>query len=346
MHTFYHPGHTKHDPGDASPPVLSGEDAWFTDSPARAETLHKAIRAADFGPVITPGDFGIEPIWEVHDHSLISLLQNAHRLLQEEDDTLPLIPDTFSARHHPSHKPRSLAGLLGYYCFDTFTPILESTWKAAYWSAQTAISGAALVLAGSDQLAYALCRPPGHHAAHQFYGGHCYLNNAAIAANWLVQQGQRVAIVDIDYHHGNGTQSIFYNRSDILFCSIHADPFNEYPYFWGYADEFGQEAGRNYNFNFPLPRFSKPERYLRAVDEALQKVVLFVPDVLVISLGLDIANADPGGTFHLTPGDLATVGRRFHALNLPTLVVQEGGHQIDVLGEQTIDFFNGLLGNT
>lgn len=344
MHTFYHPGHIKHDPGQFSPPVHSGENAWFIETPSRAQVLEETIRSADFGPIISPGDFGIEPIWEVHDHGMISLLQNAHRLLQESDESPPLIPETSSLRYTPSHKPRSLPGLLGYYCFDVFTPILVDTWDVAYWSAQTAISAAALVLAGSDQVAYALCRPPGHHAAHQFYGGHCYLNNVAIAANWLVQQGQRVAIVDIDYHHGNGTQSIFYNRSDVLFCSIHADPFNEYPYFWGYADEFGREAGRNYNYNFPLPRFTKPERYLQALDEALEKVSLFVPDILLVSLGLDIANADPGGTFHLTPEDLTTIGGRFHVLNLPMVVVQEGGHQLDVLGEQTVDFFNGLLG--
>lgn len=344
MHTFYDAGHNRHDPGQLLQTTTPESDLAY-EIPQRATVLYEAIKAASFGPIITPGDFGIEPIGDIHDYGMLNLLQHGYRLWQEEKTPLlPLIPHTYSVRPQSNRIPRSLWGLLGYYCFDTSTPLMAHTWDVAYWSAQTAISAAALAYAGSQKVAYALCRPPGHHAASNLYGGYCYLNNAAITANWLVQQGQRVAIVDVDYHHGNGTQEIFYGRSDVLYCSLHADPFNEYPFFWGHGDEYGEGSGLSYNFNYPLPRQTDEQLYLRALDEALSKVRLFVPDILVISLGLDIISGDPVGSFNLTTDILPKIGARFGAFNLPTVVVQEGGYNIPALGEQIVAFFNGLLG--
>lgn len=347
MHTFYYADHIHHDPIQLQQIGITNPNL-FVEVPQRAQAIMQAIKTAQFGPIIAPGDFGLEPIGEIHDYALISLLQNGSRLWRETSSPANapydrLIPDTFCVRSHAAHTPRSLQGLLGYYTFDIYSPILEHTWNTAYWAAQTAVSAAALVLAGSEKVAYALCRPPGHHAAADLIGGYCYLNNAAIAANWLVQQGQRVAIIDIDYHHGNGTQAIFYGRSDVFVSSLHADPFNEYPYYWGYADEFGDGPGRNHNFNYPLPHHTQETQYLQTLDEALRKTNLYVPDTLIISLGLDILSGDPVGGFRLEIDSLAAIGTRFAATGLPLVVIQEGGYQLDKLSAGITAFFRGLL---
>ncbi len=344
MHTFYHAAHAQHDPGELSRTANSPAGDGYLELPQRATRIAEAIRAASLGPILPPGDFGIEPIADVHQYGLLNFLQHGFRIWQEEKVQTPLIPYTFRVQSRSGRIPRSIWGMIGHYCFDIDTPILAQTWQAAYWSAQTAISAAALTYAGDQRLSYALCRPPGHHAATGLYGGYCYLNNAAIAANWLVQQGQRVAIVDIDYHHGNGTQEIFYGRSEVLFCSLHADPFNEYPFFWGHGDEFGEGAGLNYNFNYPLPAHTQEELYLFTLDKALDRVRLFVPDMLIISLGLDIIQGDPAGGFRLELESLPKIGARFAALKLPTVVVQEGGYNLSVLGESVVAFFTGFLG--
>ncbi|MEJ2746353.1 MAG: histone deacetylase family protein [Anaerolineae bacterium] len=221
---------------------------------------------------------------------------------------------------------------------------MEHTWDAAYWAVQTAVSAAALVYAQGSQVAYALCRPPGHHAGPNFYGGGSYLNNTAVAAQWLVQQGQRVAILDLDFHHGNGTQAIFYGRSDALYCSIHADPLFKYPYFWGYADEYGEGPGKGYNYNFPLPRSTDETAYLATLKEALNRVRFYVPDILIVSLGVDIIQGDPLGSFQLETEILHRIGQAVATTQLPLVVVQEGGYALDTLGQNIVTFFNGLLG--
>ena len=286
----------------------------------------------------------MEPINEIHDHDMLSLIKNAYQRLNVGQTARPVIPETFNVDSHSKHRPYSVWGLLGMYAFDVSSPIFEKTWDVAYWSAQTAISAAALVLAGGEQFAYALCRPPGHHAMRGKFGGFCYLNNVAIAANWLAQQGHRIAILDIDYHHGNGTQEIFYGRSDVLVCSIHADPLNEYPYYWGYADEFGTGSGTNYNFNFPLPKHCRELKYMAAFDEALHKIRQYVPDILLISLGVDIVKEDPVGGFQLETASLTRLGAKIAAFDLPTIIVQEGGYFLPDLGKNAIAFLNGILG--
>jgi hypothetical protein len=202
MHTFYYAGHTRHDPGQLHQPDTPRRNIFYSEIARRGELIVEAIRQADFGPIAPPEDFGLEPIGEVHDYGLINLLQNAHRLITAEGDDAPVNANTFNANTFnvggPSHHiPHSVWGRLGYYSFDTSSPIFEHTWDAAYWAAQTAVTAAAHVLAGKGSTAYALCRPPGHHASANLFGGFCYLNNAAIAANWMAQQGQRVAIVQV-----------------------------------------------------------------------------------------------------------------------------------------------------
>ncbi len=239
------------------------------------------------------------------------------------------------------------------------SPILEGTWEAAYWSAQCALSAAEAVLAG-EQVAYALCRPPGHHAARDLYGGFCFLNNAAIAARDLQTHlshsrglrlgrsetgpGVRVALLDIDYHHGNGTQEIFYSDPTVLYCSLHADPDREYPYYWGGADECGEGAGEGANRNWPLPSKTGDATYLAALDEALGLIREFEARYLVISAGFDIVARDPVGGFTVTTDGLHEIGQRIAALSrhMPTVIVQEGGYLLERLGENAIAFLSAF----
>lgn len=344
MHIFYYPDHIRHDPGQLHRPEATYNNKYYSEIAQRAVVLHQALKTAELGDISTPADFGMEPIGDIHEYGLISVLQTTYHRAKREEGSDPAIPETFHVGRPSQRKPRSIWGLLGYYCFDTSAPIFEHTWDAAYWSAQTALSAAAFISGGGEKVTYALCRPPGHHAATDLFGGFCYLNNAAIAANWLVQQGHRVAILDVDYHHGNGTQAIFYGRSDVLFCSIHADPLYEYPYYWGFADEFGSGAGVNYNFNFPLPKGTEEELYLQTLEETLVKIRQYVPDVLLVSLGLDTAENDPVGGFKLRRDSFYKMGNKLGEMNLATLVVQEGGYSLAQLGENAVSFFHGLLG--
>jgi acetoin utilization deacetylase AcuC-like enzyme len=345
MQIYYHPGHIRHDPAQLHKPDRTHHNIYYSEIAERGEVIYQTLKTADLGPIALPGDFSIEPIGEIHDHGMLTLLQTGHERMERENAGQMAIARTFNMRRQPNtRKPLTIYGLLGYYSFDTSCPIFKDTWDVAYWSAQTALSAAAFVASGAGVASYALCRPPGHHAAADLFGGFCYLNNTAIAAEWLVQQGQRVAILDIDYHHGNGTQSIFYTRSEVLFCSIHADPLNEYPYYWGYADEFGSGAGSNYNFNYPLPLDSTENAYMRAFTDALDRIRRYVPNTLVVSFGADIMHDDPVGGFKLEKSTLTQLGTQLHQLALPTVVVQEGGYALANLGDYVITFLNALEG--
>ena len=230
---------------------------------------------------------------------------------------------------------------LGPYSFDASSPIAAGTWEGAYWSAQTSLTALDAVLAG-DRAAFALCRPPGHHCGPDYLGGYCYLNNAAIAAEAGAAAGRRVAILDVDYHHGNGTQDIFYARGDVLFVSIHADPRMDYPYFWGHADETGEGDGEGATLNLPLPRGTDLAAYLPALDAALERIAAFAPDLLVVSYGADTFAGDPISHFRLETPDYATIARRIASLGLPALVVMEGGYAIDALGANVASFLAGF----
>lgn len=222
----------------------------------------------------------------------------------------------------------------GYYCFDMAAPITAGTYEAAVESARCAVAAAQAVLEGDGGgAAYALCRPPGHHAGPDYCGGFCYLNNAALAAQHLVMAGKtRVAILDLDYHHGNGTQDIFYPRNDVLFISLHADPNTQYPYFWGHADETGTGQGQGFNVNFPLPRGTTETVWLATFDQALTHVRNFHPDALIISFGVDTFEHDDVGDFGISQNGFAGIGRRLHSLHLPTLLIQEGGYNLTAVG--------------
>lgn len=346
MHTIYHPGHVRHDAKKLHKAGTPNNNVYYSEVSERGEAIYRSVAEASLGPVMPPGDFGNEPIEEVHDHGMIRLLKTAFQRMQQEEKAGVALPRTFNLRDQQSQRtPRSIWGQLGKYCFDIGSPIFNHTWEVAYWSAQTAITAGALVASGEKQTSYALCRPPGHHAAARYYGGFCYLNNVAITANWLAHQGQRVAILDVDYHHGNGTQEIFYRRSDVFVCSIHADPLNEYPYFWGYADEFGDGSGENYNFNYPLPRGTEQAAYLDAFDHAVDRVKRFVPSILMVSLGLDTLAGDPIGDFNLTQESMSLIGERLCASGIPCVVVQEGGYNLETVGPGVVSFLKALIGS-
>lgn len=322
--------------------TMPGYADRYDEAPQRAETILAALIAAGLGRPVEAEDQGLKPIQAVHDADLLAFLQSAYESSRSVlTDDSPLWPDGYYAVRGWRRRPAGCQQQAGYYATDRDCPILAGTWDAAYWSAQTALSAANRVLAGQAAV-YALCRPPGHHASAGQYGGYCYLNNAAIAARHLQGAGAaRVAIVDIDYHHGNGTQEIFYTDPTVLTCSLHADPDEEYPYFWGGAAEQGDGLGHGCNRNWPLPAGIDDAGYLAALDEALELVAGFDPAFLIIAAGFDLVQGDPSATtrgFSVTPEGLERIGGRLAALGLPTVVVQEGGYQLDHLGELAVRF--------
>lgn len=321
----------------------------YHEIPQRVDVILAALRAAGLGPVVEAEDHGLAPILAVHTTALVELLQAASEASRSAQPAgMPLGPGGYFAVRGARHRPSGWPQRAGYHAIDGDAPILPGTWAAAYWSAQAALTAADRVLAGS-RVAYALCRPPGHHASADQYGGYCYLNNAAIAVRRL-QQGsaaRRVAVVDVDYHHGNGTQEIFYADPTVLVCSLHADPDHEYPYFWGGADERGEGEGLGANRNWPLPAGTDDAAYLAALEEALDAVRSFRPDALVVSAGFDLLAGDPSATtggFAVTLDGVAEVGRRLAGLALPTVIVQEGGYRLDWLGEAAARFLAAFGG--
>lgn len=291
----------------------------------------------------------------VHDADLLDVIEHAWTnglAAGATDGSRPLIPDTYLLGRYAGgmalHSlPTSRHLRLGAYLFDTATPIVAGTWSAARVAVDVALSAAERVLGGAP-LAYGLCRPPGHHAARGMFGGYCYLNNAAIVAEWLRRQGgaRRVAILDIDYHHGNGTQQLFWERGDVLYLSLHADPARAYPYFSGYAVETGVGQGAGLTRNWPLPARTGIDGYAIALAEALALVAAFAPDApLVISAGFDTFERDPIGDLALRTLDYFEIGRLVRALGMPMIVLQEGGYAVDALGANALALLGGLHGS-
>jgi acetoin utilization deacetylase AcuC-like enzyme len=334
--------YTEHHKNHATDAILFEGQPFDTEEvPARVEVILRAVKEARLGRVSAPVDHGVEPILDVHDAGFVDFLRtiyDKHAAYYGDDE--PVFTWTFATRH-AGCKPKSFLGLMGYYGTGTGTPVLQGTWAAAYWAAQCAVSAADHVR-GGERVAYALCRPPGHHAASDLYGGFCYLNNAAIAARRLQTDG-RVAVLDIDYHHGNGTQMIFYSDPDVLFCSLHAHPDDDYPYYWGRAEERGEGLGEGYTHNWPLPRQTDSAGYLTALDEALAVIDEFAPRYLVVSAGFDIVAGDPVGGFRVEVGTLREIGRRIAALELPTVIVQEGGYLLDTLGDSAVALLQAFV---
>jgi len=321
--------------------VKQGERSPSFDVPERVDSILSAVREKELGPVIAPDDAGLEPIRAVHDAGMVEYLATAHAQQNAEAGVSTPVFPTFFPPPGQRGRPGCFEGLKGFYCTNTGVPIDENTWKAAVASAHCAMTGARHLQSGESRV-YALCRPPGHHAGPDFFGGYCYLNNAAIAAHLLREDGERVAILDIDYHHGNGTQAVFYADPGVWYGSLHVDPDADYPFFAGYADEAGTEAGKGTNWNVPLSPGTGQDRYLCALDALLARLIAFDPQWLIVSAGFDTYIDDPIGTFRLTTAGFNEIGLRIQALNIPTLVVQEGGYCVPDLGRNVVAFLEGL----
>jgi len=322
--------------------MANGQRLPNPEQPRRIEVLKAGAEAAGCG-FIAPKDHGLGPIAALHSPEYLAFLSTIHtRWKRIPDAADEVIPNIHPDRRTVSY-PRSALGQAGFHQADTACPISSGTWEAAYWSAQTALSAADAVLGGA-RAAYALSRPPGHHAFGDLAGGFCFLNNAGIAAEYLRRAGKRPAILDVDVHHGNGTQGIFYGRADVLTVSLHADPLRFYPFFWGHASERGEGQGLGYNLNLPLPRGTLIDEYLRALETALARIMLFGADVIVVALGLDTHENDPLKGLALTTTDFARVASTLASTGLPLVLVQEGGYLSDDLGHNLTAFLEGCQG--
>ncbi len=323
--------------------LVRGEWRPCTEQPERAKVLRQA--AARAGHVeMAPADFGPAPIAALHSPAYLNFLETAHeRWLALAGAAPEVIPNVHPDRRHASY-PDSVVGQAGFHMADTACPIGPMTWRSVLASANSAVQAVDLVLAGAP-VAYALCRPPGHHAFSDMAGGFCYLNNAAIAAAWARRRHERVAILDVDLHHGNGTQGIFYDRTDVLTVSLHADPRVFYPFFWGYAEETGDGAGKGFNLNFPLAIGTGDTGYLPVLDRALADIRAYAPGLLVVALGLDAAKSDPFAGLAITTTGFTEIARRIAALRLATVLVQEGGYLSDELGRNLVAFLGGFEGH-
>jgi acetoin utilization deacetylase AcuC-like enzyme len=344
MITVYSQEHTRHSPPNE---FLDGRLVAAFEVPARATIIRDAVEAAGLGPITAPDTFGDAPILAIHDAQYLEFLRTIYgRWVEAGGNPEAVIPSTFAVRWMASACDDALAAP-GYYLFDGSAPITAYTWDAARQSANVALTAAALVRNG-ERGAYALCRPPGHHAGSDMGGGYCYLNNAAIAADFLLTGADpaRVAVLDIDFHHGNGTQQIFYRRGDVLVVSIHGDPSHNYPYFAGHSDETGLGDGQGFNFNLPIDARASDAQYLGVLDSALERIRSYQPRFLVVSAGFDTFGGDPvaenGMGFALTTDVYAVIGSKIAALGVPTLFVQEGGYAVSALGDNAVLLLRGF----
>ena len=334
MKSFFDPRQFAHAPLRE---LHNGGFVDFAEKPVRAETIRAAI-----GEISAPTDHGEAAIRAVHDAGYLDFLKTGPArwaAAGREGDVIGYIWPIVGRR--PLKLDR-IDALAGQYSLDASTPLTADTWDAAYWSAQAVLSALDAVLAG-DRAAFALCRPPGHHAGADYLGGYCYLNTAAIAAQAARDAGAKhVAILDIDYHHGNGTQDIFWTRGDVFYASIHADPATDYPFYWGHADETGEGEGAGTTLNLPLARSAAIDQFRAAQRNALEGIARFGPDLLVVSFGADTWEGDPLSQFKLTTGDYETLARDIAARGWPTVIAMEGGYAVGALGTNVASLLSGF----
>jgi acetoin utilization deacetylase AcuC-like enzyme len=348
MRYVYDPRHLLHNPEHE---VQFGVPLGMYELPARAESIRRALAADDGFQAVEPAEHGTDPITAVHDPGLLRYLERAWSEWRGAIPHAPaIVPDTVL---HPSLRegmedevpyPAAPTGRIGRWCWDTMTPIVQGTYLAARGAVDVSVTAANLVLDG-ERIAYGLARPPGHHAPRGSFGGYCYFNNAAIVAEHAVARtGGRVAILDVDYHHGNGTQQIFYRRGDVFYASLHGDPDRAFPYYLGYADERGQGDGAGTNLNIPLPAGTPDDEYIEHLGRALDAISDFGPELLVVSLGIDTYGQDPISDFALTTAGYHRIGGLVAGLDKPTVVLQEGGYFIPHLGENVRQWLRGFEG--
>lgn len=340
MKTFASREHRLHFPAGE---LAGGEFVRPFECPERWDHIRQALADQSFSAPVEPDPVPSALLSQVHGTGYLTFLKNAWQWWRAAGFTAPALPTVVPARRMQQREPDHIDGKLGYYAMAIETAITDGTWPAALSSASCAYSAAKHVGAGSTS-SFALCRPPGHHAGIDLYGGYCFLNNAAIAAQQLLNQGaSRVAILDVDFHHGNGTQDIFYRRDDVLFISLHGDPVHAFPHFLGYSDERGEDAGHGYNINYPLPEGCNYEAWSRALGDAISKIEHYTPDALVISLGVDTFENDPISFFKLRNDDFSHYGGMLASLNTPTVFIMEGGYAVAEIGRNTVNVLNGFI---
>ena len=321
------------------------------ENPSRADIILERVNSENLGEVSAPSEFGMEPVLALHDAGFVEFLRVAWDEWSQTEYEGEIIPICWPARRMSKRIPDFINGKVGYYALSSETSINEGTWEAALASKDVALSGAELLLKGIEtetsamKGVFSLCRPPGHHAAFDMFGGYCFLNNAAIATQWFRDNGvERVSILDIDFHHGNGTQDIFYKREDVLYLSLHGDPRDAFPHFTGYPEETGQDAGTGTTYNCPLPPGTQFKTWCDKLKESLTKIDQFGAEVLVVSLGVDTFEKDPISFFKLKSDDFLSIGKLIADLNIPTLFVMEGGYDIKELGINVVNVLQAFEG--
>lgn len=337
--------HRTHDPEFD---IYSGSLVGRFEVPQRVDRIRDALAGGPF-EMVSPTAHGLGPVLRTHNPDLVDFLTTAWReYTAVVPDPQVVVGEMFNHEGlvegmAVGRPPQSNGyGRIGWFCFDTSSPLSQGSWPAAVASADIALSGVERVL-GGERVVYALCRPPGHHATRSAFGGFCLLNNAAIAAQALIDSGvSRVTILDVDAHHGNGTQQIFYQRGDVQFVSIHMDPEWNYPWFVGRADERGDGRGAGVNLNLPLPKATTGDRYLTDLTRGIDAINAFDPDYVIVSLGVDPADGDPTAGLSLTTDDFVGVGRAIGTIDRPLLIVQEGGYQLHRVGADVRAVLDGV----
>lgn len=334
MRLFFDPRQLAHAPTQE---LHNGAFVPYAETPARAEAFCAQLHAVE-----APADHGEAPILRVHDAGYIEYLKTAHArwvAAGRQGDVLGYVWPVVGRRNLNLTRIDALAGR---YSMDSSTPLTADSWTSAYWSTQCALSALDAVLAG-DSVAVGLCRPPGHHAGADYLGGYCFINQAAVAAQAARDVGiERVAILDIDYHHGNGTQDIFWDRGDVFYGSVHADPATDFPFYWGHADERGEGEGEGTTLNLPLPQGTTLTAFRSAQAKALDTIARFAPGLLIVSFGADTFAGDPISNFALQTHDYAILAGDIAAVGLPTVILTEGGYAVDALGDNLASFLSGF----
>lgn len=340
MKTIYSDKHTLR---QVKAEIHNGELVAPFECKERMDYILNELSNREFDTPIQEQSFGLETVLKVHDEGYINFLQEVWQKWQTAGHTCDAIPNIWPSRSMPSNViPDNIEAQLGYYALAAETAISSGTWQAVNAAKDVALTAAQLITQGETS-AFALCRPPGHHAAHDQFGGYCFLNNAAIAAQYLRDnQHDKVSILDVDFHHGNGTQQIFYKRNDVQTLSIHGDPNFAFPYFLGYANETGEDLGKGYCHNHPLPAGSDYQVWGQALENCFKQIQTFKPTALVISLGVDTFEDDPISAFKLKSEDFFDYGKRIAKLALPTLFVMEGGYAVEQIGINTVNVLAGF----
>ncbi len=328
----------------AATELSGGELVSPFECPERMDQIMARLAEVGMMGIQPPREFGLDPALRVHDADYLDFLATAWTDWQAAGFKGEAIASSWPARRMQQRVPRDIDGRMGYYAMAAETSISAGTWEAAQISMNVALTAQAHVADGA-RAAFALCRPPGHHAARDMFGGYCFINNAAVTAQAFIDQGaSRVAILDVDFHHGNGTQDIFYHRGDVLFISLHGAPEDAFPHFLGYADETGTGAGEGANLNLPMPPGTPWDVWSGALQTALDRIAAFGAEALVVSFGADTFTADPISFFKLTSDDFTRMGERLATADRPTVIVMEGGYAVSALGLNTVNLLQGFDG--